>query len=131
MITIMPKLANGDSPRNGRRDASSPARPDSRAADFFFRVLTILIFGDMVTHIKTTMDIADGLLARAKEQAALEGITLKSLTEEGLQMVLDERTQRKRRSIEPVIVSGGGLQPEFADGDWNKIRAAAYEGTGS
>jgi hypothetical protein len=85
----------------------------------------------MVAHMKTTIDIADGLLARAKAQAASDGITLKDLTEEGLQLVLKERAQRKPRPIQPVTVSGGGLQPEYADADWNKIRAAAYEGTGS
>ena len=86
---------------------------------------------NMVTHMKTTIDIADGLLARAKKQAASESITLKSLTEEGLQMVLRERAMRKAKRIKPVTVSGGGLQPEFVDADWNKIRSAAYEGAGS
>lgn len=87
--------------------------------------------GDMVTHMKTTIDIADGLLARAKAQAASEATTLKSLTEEGLQMVLKERARRKGKRVEPVTVGGDGLQPEYVDADWNRIRAAAYEGTGS
>ena len=85
----------------------------------------------MVTHMKTTIDIADGLLARAKAQAVSEATTLKSLTEEGLQLVLKERARRKGKRIKPVTVSGGGLQPEYVDADWNQIRAAAYEGTGS
>lgn len=85
----------------------------------------------MVAHMKTTIDIADGLLSRAKAQAAREDTTLKSLTEEGLQFVLKERAMRKGKRIQPVTVAGGGLQPEYADADWNKIRAAAYEGTGS
>lgn len=85
----------------------------------------------MVTHMKTTIDIADGLLARAKAQAAREDTTLKSLAEEGLQMVLKERSRRKATRVQPVTVSGDGLQPEYADADWNKIRAAAYEGTGT
>ena len=85
----------------------------------------------MVAHMKTTIDIADGLLARAKAQAVSESATLKSLTEEGLQMVLKERSKRKARRVQPVTVSGGGLQPEYVDADWNKIRAAAYEGAGS
>jgi hypothetical protein len=85
----------------------------------------------MVAHMKTTIDIADGLLARAKAQAASEDTTLKNLTEEGLQLVLRERARRQAKPIQPVTVSGGGLQPEYADADWNKIRAAAYEGTGS
>jgi hypothetical protein len=83
--------------------------------------------------MKTTIDIADGLFARAKAQAASEATTLKGLTEEGLQMVLRERAKQKGQGvrIQPVTVSGGGLQPEYADADWHKLRAAAYEGTGS
>ena len=71
----------------------------------------------MVTHMKTTIDIANGLLARAKAQAAREETTLKSLTEEGLQMVLKERAKRRGKRIRPVTVSGDGLQPEYADAD--------------
>jgi hypothetical protein len=89
------------------------------------------MISNMVTHMKTTIDIADGLLARAKAQAARESTTLKNLTEEGLQMVLAERAKRKGTRVKPVTVSGGGLQPEYANADWNRIREAAYEGTGS
>jgi hypothetical protein len=85
----------------------------------------------MVTHMKTTIDIADGLLARAKALAASESTTLKSLTEEGLLLVLNERALRKRKRVQPVTVPGGGLQPEYANAGWNEIRAAAYEGTGA
>ncbi len=85
----------------------------------------------MVAHMKTTIDIADSLLTRAKSQAAHEGVTLKSLTEEGLQLVLNERAKRKGKTIRPVTVGGSGLQPEYADADWSAIRAAAYEGTGT
>lgn len=82
---------------------------------------------DMVTHMKTTIDIADGLLARAKAQAVREGTTLKNLTEEGLQLVLHERAKRKGKRVQPVTVSGGALQPEEIDADWIQIQAAAYE----
>ena len=93
--------------------------------------LTPSLPANMVSHMKTTIDIADGLLNRAKELAARESTTLKSVTEEGLQMVLKARASRSARRVKPVTVSGGGLQPEFADADWNRIRSAAYEGTGS
>ncbi len=84
-----------------------------------------------VTHMKTTIDIADGLLARAKAQAAKEERTLKDLTEEGLQLVLRDRARRQREPVRPVTVAGDGLQPEYQGADWNRIRAAAYEGAGS
>ena len=85
----------------------------------------------MVSYMKTTIDIAEGPLARAKSQAALEGVTLKSLAEEGLQSLLNERAKRQKRSVRPVTVSVSELHPEYQGADWNAIRAAAYEGAGS
>ncbi len=41
--------------------------------------------------MKTTIDIADGLLAEAKAHAREEGLTLRTLIEEGLRRVLGDR----------------------------------------
>lgn len=81
--------------------------------------------------MKTTIDIADGLLVQIKEQATKESTTLKQLTEEGLQLLLNERTNRVKAKIRPVTVDGDGLQPEFQDASWHQIRNAAYEGAGA
>ena len=43
--------------------------------------------------MKTTIDIADPLFARARAFADRQGTTLRSLVEEGLRRVLDERTR--------------------------------------
>ena len=85
---------------------------------------------NMVSHMKTTIDIADSLLARAKALAKDEATTLKSLTEEGLQIVLRERSSRKATRIRPVTVSGDGLHADYANANWSKMREAAYGGTG-
>lgn len=78
--------------------------------------------------MKTTIDIADGLLTEAKAVARRRNTTLRALVEEGL-----------RRSIEPVdglpfrlrdatMRGGKGLTPEFRDASWDRVRDAIYEG---
>jgi hypothetical protein len=87
---------------------------------------------DIVSNMKTTIDVADALLEEAREVAARDRTTLKELVHEGLRRVLDERRPRRRafrlRAIEPV---GGGFQPEFVDGDWHRIRDEIYKGRGT
>jgi len=82
--------------------------------------------------MKTTIDVADALLQEARQVATRDRTTLKELVQEGLRRVLDERRPQRRsfrlRMIEPV---GGGFQPEFADGDWQRIRDVIYEGRGT
>jgi hypothetical protein len=81
--------------------------------------------------MKTTLDISDGLLLRIKQLAARDGTTIRSLTEEGLEMVLSARSSRKAAKITPVTFGGSGLSEEYRDASWDRIRAAAYEGRGS
>lgn len=82
--------------------------------------------GDMVTHMKTTVDIADDLLLRAKEEAKASRTTLRSLIEEGLREVLGRKSALKRRAVTPVTFRGKGLQPEFRGKGWDEIRHAIY-----
>ena len=81
--------------------------------------------------MKTTIDISDSLLLKAKALAREQNVTLRSLTEEGLRKVIEERATRKKRKIKPVTFKGNGLTPEFEGATWDKIREAAYEGRGS
>lgn len=81
----------------------------------------------MGTHMKTTVDIADDLLLRAKEEAKSSETTLRRLIETGLRLVLERRAASKKIPIEPVTVSGRGLQPEFRDGGWESLRSAIYD----
>jgi hypothetical protein len=51
----------------------------------------------MGTHMKTTIDIADGLLLEARDRARSQGTTLRALVEEGLRRVLSEHEARPYR----------------------------------
>ena len=85
----------------------------------------------MGSHMKTTVEISEPLLQRAKRVAARESTTLRDLIEAGLRHVLKERCRRKRFALRDARVDGQGLQPEFSDAAWDRLRDAAYEGRGS
>jgi hypothetical protein len=92
--------------------------------------LHIAIFRDMVSSMKTTINIADSLLEEAKELTKQEKSTLRALIEEGLFRVISERKGRKKFSLRKASFQGNGLQSEFEGEGWQKIRSAAYEGHG-
>jgi hypothetical protein len=79
--------------------------------------------------MKTTIEIADSLLAEAKEVAAREHTTIRDLVENGLRLVLDERRERKPFKLRDGSYrgTGRGLRPEY-EGNWEKIRDEIYEG---
>lgn len=80
--------------------------------------------------MKTTVDIADPLWARAKRLARSEGITLRRLIEEGLRETLRARQGTKRERLRPITFAGQGLSPDFQNAGWDQIRDAIYEGRG-
>jgi len=81
--------------------------------------------------MKTTIDIADALLARAKEWAAADGLTLRALVEEGLRRVLAERDTAEPFRMRRASFAGRGLHPGVPEGDWEAVRARAYESRGA
>ena len=85
---------------------------------------------DMVARMKTTVEISDALADEAKAVAAREKTTLRALIEAGLRQVLRERRRKARFRLRDASFRGRGLQPEFREGDWQRIREAAYEGRG-
>lgn len=79
----------------------------------------------MVTHMKTTIEIADALLKEAKRLAEKEKTTVRALVEDGLRRVLDERKRkRKPYAFKLVTVKGSGLQPDLPE---DLPRELAYE----
>jgi Bacterial antitoxin of type II TA system, VapB len=77
--------------------------------------------------MKTTIEIADPLLDEARRIASRDGETLRSLVEQGLRRIVAERrTRRKRFVLRDASVGGEGLQGEFADAPWDKMRELIY-----
>ena len=81
--------------------------------------------------MKTTIEISDDLARRAKAHAAKEGTTLRSLVERGLREVLRTEREKLRFELRDARVGGHGLQAEFRNADWQRIREVAYEGRGA
>ena len=82
----------------------------------------------MGTHMKTTIEISDALLARAKRVAANEGVTLRELVEAGLRSVLEQRQARRPFALRDQRVRGRGLQADLQAATWEQIREVAYRG---
>lgn len=76
--------------------------------------------------MKTTLNLSDDLLLRAKELARERNTTLRSVVEEGLAAVLGAEERTALPTIEPVTFKGEGLQPEFAGKGWQAIEEAIY-----
>jgi predicted transcriptional regulator len=78
--------------------------------------------------MKTTIEIADDLFERAQQLARKESTTFRSLAEQGLRLVLKQQQAKARARKWKPITQGGGLNPEFKDWNWEKIRDLIYEG---
>jgi hypothetical protein len=80
--------------------------------------------------MKTTVEISDALLEEARRVAAREGITVRSLIEEGLRRMLAERRRPAAFRLRRTTFKGDGLRPEVATAGWDRIRELAYEDQG-
>ncbi len=85
-----------------------------------------------VTHMKTTIEISDPLLRRAKRLAAKRGTTLKAVIEDALRAELAAgEAGVVGGSVRTHTFKGRGLKSGLAWGDWATIRSLAYEGRGA
>ena len=85
----------------------------------------------MGSHImKTTIEIADDLFARAQRVARKEKTTFRSLTEQGLRLVLNEKQARPRK-LPPLVTVPGALTREFENAAWENVRDEIYKGRGA
>jgi hypothetical protein len=84
----------------------------------------------MLRHMRTSIELSNSLLERARKLARERGTTLRALVEEGLSRVLSDREPRPFR-LRSVTFGKGGLVEGLAEGDWDAIRDRTYEGRGA
>lgn len=85
-----------------------------------------------MSHMKTTIDIADALLLQAKRLAARRQTTLKAVIEAALRDALAAEQGRAGDSfgLRTHTFKGRGLQPGLSWENWGDVLALSYEGRG-
>ena len=76
--------------------------------------------------VKTTIDIADDLISRAKLVQKRDGVTLRALVEDGLRLVLDRDARKPKYRFMPVT-AGTPYRTGDAVPDVNALIAEANE----
>ncbi len=76
----------------------------------------------MVTHMKTTIDLADDVLTKAKEEARRDGKTLRQVVEQALRQHLTASKPHGSFRLRRHPFNGKGRQPGVAEGDWASVR---------
>lgn len=75
---------------------------------------------DMVSHMKTTLNIDDTVMQRLREESARRGMTMSALVEAGLRRVLDEvepDVRRNRKLPRLPAWSSGGARVDLSNRD--------------
>lgn len=80
----------------------------------------------MVTHMKTTIEIADDLLVRAKRQARRERTTLRDVVEDALRMKLTAPAARRPFRLRKHVFKGQGRSAAVVEGQWETVRDLIY-----
>lgn len=71
----------------------------------------------MLAHMRTTIDLPDALLTRARERANAEGRTLRSLVTDALRDALDAPARPRAEEFELPTYGGNGLTPGVREQD--------------
>ena len=81
--------------------------------------------------MKTTVEISDSLLREAREVAARERVTLRTLVERGLHRVVAETQCSVPLKLRRASFKGEGLQEERGEASWERLRDLAYKDRGA
>jgi hypothetical protein len=80
--------------------------------------------------MKTTIDISDGLYQRCKKLIQKEHTSMRSLVEEGLEIVVERHEHPIPFEFSPATFGGAGMRQEFVSGGWNAIEEEIYKDRG-
>ena len=82
----------------------------------------------MLRSMRTSIELSDGLVERARRLAKQKGVTLRAVVEEALDRLLRESEASAQFRLEAVTFGDGGLCEGVAegDGDWERIRDLAH-----
>ena len=78
--------------------------------------------------MKTTLDIHDELLTRAKRRARQTGRPLRALVEDGLRHVLSETSERSPYRLPDMSVGDPNGPNPLEHLSWAEVRDLIYEG---
>ena len=81
--------------------------------------------------MKIIVEISDSLLREAKRVAAREGMTVRSLIEQGLRHAVGQRQRARPFRLRKASFKGNGLRAEARHLGWDRLRDLAYEGPGA
>ena len=90
--------------------------------------MTIFQNTDKLYSVKTTFDIADPLLARAKRHARRTGQPLRALVEEGLERVLSAESEPVAYRLPDRSVGNPRSPDPLAELAWPDLRDVIYGG---
>lgn len=106
------------------------AVPDFELTSGLCHAPTLSVY-DMVSSMKTTIDIAEPLLDKARRLAAERDTTLKAIVEDALRaLLLNNDRRRQPFRLRDASVDGNGMQSGLSPGDWDTLRDLSYEGRG-
>ncbi len=84
----------------------------------------------MLTHMRTSIDVPDALLAKVRQVARRRGCTLKELVIEGLHVVVEQQARAPRFRLRDASFGKGGMAEGLDETDWEKVRDLSYDGRG-
>ena len=77
--------------------------------------------------MKTTIDIADDLIKRARRIQARDDVTLRTLVEDGLREVIAQRTRHRKRVFVPVFAGPKSIDPALTPAALNRLIAESND----